>query len=111
MKRCKNGEIHFKNMAELNAETNRRIKLILEKEIKKYKQAATKEALILLLPLVCTALYEAYGFGEKRQEKFINYFQMHMECINDGITELEQYRAWCVEQGYKYFDVIEVENE
>lgn len=108
---AKNGNLIFKNRAELNAETNKRIKKILETEIVKYKQSATKEALILLLPLACTSLYEAYGLAEKRQERFIDYFITHMECINDGITDIEEYRKWCQEQGYKYFNVVEVENE
>lgn len=108
MIRTKNGEIHFKNQAELNKETNRRIKKILETEIVKYKQAATKEAMLLILPIAFTALHEAYGFGEKRLQRFADCFMLHMECINAGVTDLEQYKEFCEEQGYK---VLEVEDE
>lgn len=116
MKRTKNGQIIFDNIKDLNEEINRKYKPKIDAAIREYhetlkvaKREATKDALILLLPIGCTALYEAYGFGEKRQDRFIEYFSTHMECIDKGITEIEQYREWCKEQGYKYFDVVEVE--
>lgn len=116
MKRCKNGQIIFDSTLDLTQEINRRVQPLIDKEIEKYhanleqaKIEATKEALILLLPIACTSLYEAYGFGEVRQQKFIDYFVKHMECVNMGVTDLEQYREFCVEQGLKYFEMEEVE--
>lgn len=111
MKRCKNGEIHFKNQAELSAETKRRVDLLIKKETDKIQDKLMKTVMLLMLPISCTALYEAYGFAEVRQQKFIDYFIKHMSCINEGIVNLEQYKEFCKDQGYKYFDVVEVENE
>jgi len=113
--KAKNGTMIFENVKEFNEAVNRKYKPLIEEEIKKYqanleiaKREATKDALIMLLPIVSTALYEAYNFGEKRQEKFIEYFLTHMACINQGITDLEQYREFCKDQGYKYFNVVEI---
>lgn len=106
MIRAKNGNIIFKNQAELNAETNRRIKKILDKEIIKHKQEATQEALVLLLPMVCNALHESHGFGEKRLNKFIDRFMIHVECLQDGITGIDDYQEWCKEQGYTFIEVV-----
>lgn len=111
MKRCKNGEIHFKNQAELNIEIKRRVKSILEDEIKKYKQAATREALILMLPIACTALNESHGFNKKRLEPFIEYFTTHLKCIEESVTDIDDYEKWCKDNKVKFFNVVEVENE
>lgn len=108
---AKNGNIIFKNRAELNIVTKDLVRKEVTKVIEQAKRKSTEEALLSLLPIACTSLYEAYGFAEKRQERFIDYFITHMECINDGITDIEEYRKWCQEQGYKYFNVVEVENE
>lgn len=109
MKRCKNGEIHFKNQAELSAETKRRVDLLIKKETDKIQDKLMKTVMLLMLPISCTALYEGYGFGEKRLEKFIEYFHTHMECINQGVTDLDQYKKFCEDQRWKYFEVMEVE--
>ena len=73
MKRTKNGQIIFDNIKDLNEEINRKYKPKIDAAIREYhetlkvaKREATKDALILLLPIGCTALYEAYGFGEKK---------------------------------------------
>ena len=118
MKRCKNGEIHFKNSFELNQFFNKKLKPIIDGEIEEYhknlekaKINSTKEALTLILPIACTSLYEAFGFAEKRQEKFIDCFTKHIECLNEGVTDLDDYQKWCKDNKIKYFEVVEVENE
>lgn len=108
MKRCKNGEIHFKSQAELSIETKKRVETLIDKELEKVKLQATKDAGNIMLPVIATALYEAYGFGIKRIEKFVEYFNKHIECINDGVTTAEQYEEWCKEQGYKCL-IVEAE--
>ena len=108
---AKNGNIIFKNRAELNIMTKDLVRKEVTKVIEQAKRKSTEEALLLLLPIACTSLYEAYGFAEKRQEKFIEYFITHMQCIEDGVTDIGQYKDWCKQQGYKYFDVVEVSND
>lgn len=114
----KNNPYHFRNKKEFNEAVNKKFKPLINAEIEKYhnnleqaKIKSTKEALILLLPIACTAIHEAYGFAEKRQEKFIEYFTTHMQCINDGITDIQQYKDWCIENKIKYFEVVEIEDE
>ena len=81
----------------------------MAKEIEKAKIEATKEAMMLILPMSCNTLYEAYGIGEKRMEKFLEYFKIHLECLNKGITDLNDYAKWCEDNKIKFFDVMEVE--
>lgn len=100
MIRAKNGNIIFKNQAELNTETNRRIDLILEKKAIEYKAEATERAMTLLLPIIGTVLYETFGFGQKRLDRFAEGFDKHLECIEEEVLTLEQYQNWCKEQGY-----------
>ena len=116
MIRTKDKKIIYDSIKEVSEDFNRRAKPMIDEAIADYhkkleqaKQESTKEALILLLPIVCTSLYEAYNFGEVRQQKFIDYFVRHMECINLGVTDIEQYREFCVEQGLKFFDIEGVE--
>lgn len=108
MKECKNGEIHFKNKAELSIETKKRVEYLIKQEMEKIRIQATKDAGTLMLPLIASALYEAYGFGEKRLEKFVEYFNKHLECLNDGIITVDQYEQWCKDQGYKCL-IVEAE--
>lgn len=113
-----NGNIIFPDMKNVTDFFNIKAKPMIEEAIENYhskveevKQDATKEALILLLPIVCTSLYESYGFGEKRLQKFIEYFLIHMECINNGVTDLQQYKDFCKDQNWRFFDMVEVKNE
>lgn len=108
MIRAKNGNIIFENQAELAVETKRRVKFLIDKEIEQVKEQATKDACTLMLPVIATCLYEAFGFGLKRFEKFAEYFDKHLSCISDGITTADQYEAWCKEQGYKCL-IVEAE--
>lgn len=111
MIKAKDGRLIFDDVKDLNKEIQRRIKPQVDEAIKKYneslaeeikkvKEQATIDAGTLMLPIIATALYEAYGFGEKRLEKFVEYFNKHLECINDGVTTADQYEDWCREQGY-----------
>lgn len=121
MKKAKDGRLIFDDIKDLNTEINRRIKpkvdkaieeyhSMLESEVGKVKVQATLDASTLMLPIISTCLYEAYGFGVKRIEKFVEYFNKHLECINDGITTPDQYQEWCKEQGYKCL-IVEAEDE
>ena len=114
----RNNPYHFRNKKEFNAAVNKKIKPLINAEIEKYhknleqaKIDATNEALVLLLPIVCTSLYEAFGFAEVRQDKFLDYFSIHMQCIEDGVTSLDQYQQWCQDNNVRYFKCIEVEKE
>ena len=108
---AKNGNIIFENRAELNLKTKELVRKEVAKLIDEAKRKSTEEALTLILPMACNALYECYGFGEKRLEKFIDQFMLHMECLQDGVTGLDDYAKWCKDQGYKFIDVVEVQNE
>lgn len=99
---------HYMPMLQREIDT---LQLAYKDQLTKAKIDATQEALIFLLPISCTALYEAYGFAEKRQESFINYFTEHIQCLEDGITSVDQYRDWCLDKGIKYFKVVEVLDE
>ncbi len=118
----KQEQIIFNSKQEFNQAVNAKFKPLIDEEVKKLMQKyeaavseaktnATREALMLILPIACNALYEAYGYREKRLEKFVKYFQVHMECLNEGITTLEDYKQWCQDQGYKFIDILEVEDE
>jgi hypothetical protein len=111
MQVAKNGNIIFKNRAELNLITKQKVYETIQDALKKAKQDATREAIELLIPIACTAIYEAYGFGEKRQEAFLEYMGRHLECIQDGVTTIDQYEDWCKDNKIKYFKVAEVEHE
>lgn len=117
----KQEQIIFNSKQEFNQAVNAKFKPLIDEEVKKLMQKyeaavseaktnATREALILILPIACNALYEAYGYREKRLEKFVRYFQIHMECLNDGVTDLDDYKQWCQDQGYKFIDVLEVQD-
>jgi len=99
----KQEQIIFKNKHEFNQAVNAKFKPLIDEEVKKlmdkYQKAveqaktdATREALALILPIACNALYEAYGYREKRLEKFVKQFQIHMECLNMGVTDLDDYK-------------------
>lgn len=118
----KSQQIVFKDKHAFLQEINKRFKPLIDEEIVKYnatmakeiekaKIEATKEAMMLILPMSCNALYEAYGIGEKRMEKFLEYFKIHLECLNKGVTDLNDYAKWCEDNKIKFFDVMEVENE
>ena len=53
-----------------------------------------------MTPIILTVLYEGFNFGKQRQEKFMKLFETHAECINDGVTSIDQYDDWCREKGY-----------
>lgn len=121
MKKAKDGRLIFDNTKDLTTEINRRIRPQLnaeidklhktyDEQIAKVKEQATVDASTMMLPIIATSLYEAYGFGYKRIEKFVEYFNKHLECINDGITTADQYVDWCKEQGYKCL-IVEAEDE
>ena len=70
----------FKDKHTFLQEINKRFKPLIDEEIVKYnatmakeiekaKIEATKEAMMLILPMSCNALYEAYGIGEKANGK------------------------------------------
>ena len=103
MIKAKNGNIIFRNTAELNNEIMRK----MSKAVETYHKTDTKNALNLFKPLALNALYEVPGVGEKRINQFLDRFNVHMECLQDGVVTPEEYRDWCLEQGYK---VVEVEN-
>ena len=113
-----NGNIIFPNMKSVTDFFNVKAKPMIDQAIEDYhakveevKQDATKEALILLLPIVYTSLYESHNFGDKRLQKFTEHFIIHMECINSGVTNLEQYKDFCKDQNWRFFDMVEVTNE
>lgn len=116
----KQEQIIFNSKQEFNQAVNAKFKPLIDEEVRKlmdkYQKAveqaktdATREALTLILPIACNALYEAYGYREKRLEKFVRYFQIHMECLNDGVTDLDDYKQWCQDQGYNFIDILEVQ--
>lgn len=116
----KSEQITFKDKHEFLQEINKRFKPLIDAEVEKYnatmvkeiekaKIDATKEALLLILPMSCNALYEAHGIGQKRMEKFLEYFKIHLGCLNEGITDLNDYAKWCEDNKIKFFDVMEVE--
>ncbi|MBP1924614.1 hypothetical protein J2Z76_000467 [Sedimentibacter acidaminivorans] len=107
----KKNPYHFNNKKEFNEAVNKKFKPLINAEVEKLHAAyakemeeakiqATMDASTMMLPLIATSLYEAYGFGQKRIEKFIEYFNKHLECIGDGITSADQYEDWCKEKGY-----------
>lgn len=122
MKRCKNGNIIFKNVAELNKEIQRKIQPQINKAIEKYHEPidkikedatveGTKIAQNFLFCLVCNALYEVPGVGDKRMKAFIKRLKVHQECVEEGVVTLTQYKNWCLEQGYKVVEIVEAECE
>ncbi len=122
MIKAKNGNLIFENAADLNKEIQRKIQPKIDKAIEEYhekyntaveqaKTDATKEALLMIYPIACNAIYEAYGIGAKRMDKFLEYFSRHLECLNSGVTDVDDYKKWCEDEKIKYFDVVEVEDE
>ena len=95
----KNGSITFKNKHELKIEINKHLKPILAKA----KEEITENIEAMLIPIISTCLNEAFGMGEVRQDKFMKLFDTHMECLNDGVTSLDQYEEWCIDKGYKFY--------
>jgi hypothetical protein len=108
---AKNNPYNFNNKKEFNEAVNKKFKPLINaevvklqaayaKEIEGVKAQATLDASTMLLPMIATSLYEAYGFGQKRIERFVEYFNKHLECISDGVTTADQYEDWCKEKGY-----------
>lgn len=105
----KYGQLTFANEKELSQAIDKYIQPILAEAKEQATTKGTETALKLLLPLIVNALYEVQGIGEKRINQFIDRFNVHMECLQDGIVTPEEYRDWCLEQGYKVVEVEEVE--
>ncbi len=117
-----NNEKAQKLIDELNAEIQRKIQPKIDKAIEEYhekynaaveqaKTDATRNALLMIYPIACNSIYEAYGIGTKRMDKFLEYFSRHLECLNSGVTDVDDYKKWCEDEKIKYFDVVEVEDE
>lgn len=104
MKRTKDGKIIFDNSLELNRTIKEKIKPMLNDVISKAKQDAVREALELMVPLVCNALYESHGFGPKRQEQFLKCVHVHLQCLDEGVTTIDDYEKWCKDSGIKTFN-------
>ncbi len=104
MQVAKNGVVSFKNMKEFYEFCDKRTNIVIEQA----RHKAAKDLFALLAPVSCTAIYEAYGFAEKRQEAFLDKLTEHLECIQDGVTTIDQYQDWCKEKNIKYFKVAEV---
>ncbi len=122
MIKAKNGNLIFENAADLNKEIQRKIQPKIDKAIEEYhekynaaveqaKTDATRNALLMIYPIACNAIYEAYGIGAKRMDKFLEYFSRHLECLNMGVTDLEDYKKWCEDSGIRFHEVVEVEDE
>ncbi len=126
LKQKKKQQIVFNSKHELSKFINENFKTKINAEIRKYHANLEKEvqeevaksraeymkqASIMLIPLVLNSLYEAYGIGSKRAVKFIEYFNKHIECYNDGIVDYDSYVQWCKDMGYKFIDVKEVKSE
>lgn len=114
--KAKNGNIIFPDMKSVSEFFNIKAKPMIDQAIEDYhkkleqaKEDATKEALILMLPIACTSLNESYNFSEVRLQKFIDCFENHMSCINEGVTNLEQYKEFCKDEGWKFFDMEVIE--
>lgn len=110
MKKTKDGKIIFDNTLELNRTIKQKIKPMIADITAQAKQEATKEALQLMFPIACNALYEAYGFGQKRQEQFLKYFNIHLQCLDEGVTTLDDYEKWCKDSKIKTFKTLEEKN-
>lgn len=115
----KQQQIIFDSMQDFNKAVNIQFNRLMKEEIHKYqgryekaieqaKIDAAKHVASLLVPLVINAMYEAYGIGPKRAEKFIEYFNRHIECVNEGVLNYNDYENWCKEMGYKF---IKMEDE
>lgn len=116
MIKAKNGNIIFKNVAELNKEIQRKMQPQINKAIEKYHEPVdkmkkdatvegTKIAQNFLFCLACNALYEVPGIGDKRMDAFIKRLKVHQECVEEGIVTLTQYKDWCISKGYKIWEV------
>lgn len=110
MKHCKNGQIIFKNRAEFNAEVNKHFKPLIEKEVsskvQQAKDEAVKQVMNLMLPVLTTSLFNAYGYEESEQEPCIKQFIKNMnECTEENIFEWDEYREFCEKKGKKYFEM------
>lgn len=103
----KYGQLTFANEKELSKAIDKYIQPILVKAKEQATREGTETALKLILPLAVNALYEVQGIGEKRINQFIDRFYVHMECLQDGVVTPEEYRDWCLKQGYKVVKVEE----
>jgi len=124
---AKNGNIIFKNYKEFNNFCRKKIKPEVEEnlekkiqaEINKYhqslekaKELQTQQLISLLIPIVSTSLFNAYKFGEERQEPCLQQVVKNLkECTDEDIFSWDEYKEFCEKKGKKYFDVVEVENE
>lgn len=95
------GELRFKDKKAFNQAVNRHVKPIIEKE----KVKIVKDIWASIEPVISTCLYEAYGFGEVRQQKFFKYLKEHMLCLEEGYTVLEMYLRWCKDHNYSIYEV------
>lgn len=105
------GQIIFDGPLDLKREIKRQIKPMLDDMASKAKQEAVGEALELMLPIACNCIYEAYGFNKKRLKPFLEYFATHIECLDSGVTTLDDYRKWCKDNGIKYIEMEDKDND
>lgn len=110
MRRVK-GQIIFDGPLDLKLEVKRQIKPMLKEIADKAKQEAVTEALELMFPIACNAIYEAYGIGPKRQEQFLKYFKIHLQCLDEGVTTIDDYEKWCADSKIKTFKKLEEKDE
>lgn len=81
----------FKGLSPAEKMRSRRI---YDKEVQKVASSNTSTSLIeSFLALVCETLYDEFGFGDLRLNRFKDRLQNKLDCINTDLVDFEDIRA------------------
>lgn len=71
-----------------------RVRKMYDAEVQKVAASNTSTSLIeSFLALVCETLYDEFGFGDVRLNRFKDRLQNKLECINTDLVDFEDIRA------------------
>lgn len=71
-----------------------RARKMYDAEVQKVAASTTSTSLIeSFLALVCETLYDEFGFGDVRLNRFKDRLQNKLECINSDLVDFEDIRA------------------
>lgn len=81
----------FKGLSPAEKMRSRRL---YDSEVQKVAASTTSTSLIeSFLALVCETLYDEFGFGDVRLNRFKDRLQNKLECINSDLVDFEDIRA------------------
>lgn len=71
-----------------------RVRKMYDAEVQKVAASNTSTSLIeSFLALVCETLYDEFGFGDVRLNRFKDRLQNKLDCINTDLVDFEDIRA------------------